>query len=147
MMGTEANSEKVGIPEASSKGRNDSRQDPRRSGVWRSGHGLQTGLTHPGPSAGTGLCHDQGSPRAGPTAGSPSGATSALIQNLKLFFPPGLEPGWASGKEDRGAWGKTSGHPGTRTEALGFPPFPTLLLLLTRSWQTSRPACGLHLTS
>lgn len=34
MMGTEANSEKVGIPEASSKGRNDSRQDPRRSGVW-----------------------------------------------------------------------------------------------------------------
>ena len=121
---------------------------PGEAGCGGGGHGLQTGLTHPGPSAGTGLCHDQGSPRAGPTAGSPSGATTALIQNLKLFLPPpGLELGWVSGKEDRGAWGKTSGHPGTCSEALGLPLFPTLLLLLTRSWQTSRPACGLHLTS
>jgi len=77
------------------------------------------------------------SPRAGPAAGSPSGTMSSLIQNLMLFFPQGLEPGWMSGGEDRGAWGKTSGHPGTRSAALGSPPFPTLLLLLTRSWQTT----------
>ena len=50
-------------------------------------------------------------------------------------LPPGLEPGWMSGGEDRGAWGKTSGHPGTLSAALGSPPFPALLLLLTRSWQ------------
>lgn len=73
MMGTEANSEKVGILEASSKGRDDSRQDPRRSGVWGGGHGLQTGLTHPGQVQGLGCVMTKAPPGQGPQPGAPLG--------------------------------------------------------------------------
>ena len=149
MMGTEANSEKVGIPEASSKGRNDSRQDPRRSGVW-GGWPWPSDRPHP-PGA---KCRDWAVswprlPQGRAHSREPLWGYDCFDPEPEAILPPppGLDLGWVSGKEDRGAWGKTSGHPGTCSEALGLPLFPTLLLLLTRTWQTSRPACGLHLTS
>ena len=74
MMGTEANSEKVGIPEASSKGRNDSRQDPRRSGVCG---GVAMAFRQASPTRGQvqglGCVMTKAPPGQGPQPGAPLG--------------------------------------------------------------------------
>lgn len=113
---------------------------PREGGA---SHGLQTGLTHPGQVQGLGCVRTEtptglsNLPQGRARSREPLWDHVFFDPEPDAVLPQGLEPGWMSGGEDRGAWGKTSGHPGTRSAALGSPPFPTLLLLLTRSWQTT----------
>lgn len=103
MMGAEVNSQKVGIPEASSKGRDGSRQDPsgRRGQPWPS-----DSPHPPGPSAGTGLCHDQGShrpfqpPQGRARSQGPLWGHVFFDPEPDAVLPSGLEPGWMSGGED-----------------------------------------------